>query len=241
MIGYHFKLDRKKLDAAPEAERTLFLMLGHLANQATILGKWVVWSQAKEGASDLERKGCAAQSVMALSLLSAKLNEGWGLLQKHYYGTGISKIYDPKLEAGARDALKELGRYFGNENAVRRCRDEYAFHYDGNALKAHYTTLPAEEEMDFYLCEFGGANLFHLSETAAAHSLLTNLGKGDRQAGLLCLIEDTLRVSTWFQALTAGAAHVFLQQMGAPDGAEFDIDGLQEFDSVRIPFLTEGP
>lgn len=137
MIAYRFNIDRKRLDDAPEDERTLFLMLGHFANQSAILGKWAAWAgQGGEEPPELERKGRVAQSIMVLTLLAAKLNEGWELLQKQYFGSGVSKEYSPILEKGAHDALRELGRYFGRDNAIRACRDQYAFHYDTTVLKA---------------------------------------------------------------------------------------------------------
>jgi len=241
MIAYRFNIDRKRLDSAPEEERTLFLMLGHFSNQSAVLGKWVAWCGPCEGLSELERKGRVAQSMMVMTLLAAKLNEGWELLQKQFFGSGVSKEYAAKLDEEAQGSLKELSRYFGRENAIRVCRDEYAFHYDSDALKTHYTTLPAEEDTDFYLCEFGGCNLFHVAEMAAGHALLAKLGKGDRRAGMELLIDETLRVSMWFQGFIAGFAMVFLERIGAPAGTASELAGLPAFGSVSVPFLSEGP
>jgi hypothetical protein len=241
MIAYQYKIDRKQLDGAPEEERTLFLMLGHFANQSAILGKWVNWVGPVEGQSGLERKGRAAQSILVLTLLAAKLNEGWELLQKQYFGAGVSKDYARKLDAEASDSLKELGRYFGQDNAIRTCRDQYAFHYDPNVLKDGYKTLPNDEETDFYLCEFVGCSLFHVAEMAAGHALLEKLGKGDRRVGMERLVEETIKVSMWFQSFTAGIAMVFLDRIGAPGGVATKMEGLPAFDEVRVPFLTEAP
>ena len=241
MIAYRFCIERKLLDAAPENERALFLMLGHFSNQSAILGKWVAWCGPVDGLSELESKGRVAQAMMVITLLAAKLNEGWELLQKQFFGSGVSKEYAAKLEIGAQGALKELGRYFGKENVIRTCRDEYAFHYDPNAVKAHYTTLPAGEETDFYLCEFSGCNLFHVAEMAASHALLEELGKGDRRAGMELLIDETLKVLTWFQVFIASFATVFLDRIGAPDGTPNEMSGLPAFDNVSVPFLSEGP
>jgi hypothetical protein len=241
MIAYHFKIDRKRLDDAPEDERTLFLMLGHFANQAAILGKWAAWANAGEVKSELEKKGRVAQSIMVMTLLAAKLNEGWELLQKQYFGAGVSKVYAPELEQGAEDAVKELGRYFGKNNAIRTCRDQYAFHYDTEALKARYKTLPNDEETDFYLCEFTACNLFHVAEMAAGHALLENLGKGDRRAGMELLIIETMKVSMLFQTFVQGAALVFLDRIGATDGIAVEVDELPTFENVAIPFLSEAP
>src|SRR5205809_1084209 len=125
-----FNLPRDRLDAAPEEERTLFLLLGHFSNQVSLLGKWTAWCKADEAVSDIERKGQVAQAMMVLSLLAAKLNEGWELLQKQYFGSQISRHYARLIDAEGLDALKQLGRYFSADNAIRTCRHEYAFHYD---------------------------------------------------------------------------------------------------------------
>lgn len=87
-------------------------------------------------------------------------------------------------------------------------------------------TLPPGEETEFYLCEFAACNLFHVAEMAAGHALLEKLGKGDRQAGMEVLIDETLKVSIWFQGFVAGMAMVFLDRIGAPPGEAFEVTGL---------------
>jgi hypothetical protein len=241
MKFYQFKIDRKRLDDALENERTLFLILGHFANQSAILGKCVAWCAPNEVGFELERKGRIAQSMLVLTLLAAKLNEGWELLHKQYFASGVSKEYAAKLAKDAREALDGLGRYFGKDNALHTCRNEYAMHYDPEALKASYGTLPADEETDFFLCEFPGCNLFHVAEMAAGHALLEKLGKGDRRAGMELLVEETMKVSMWFQTFIAGFAHVFLERIGTPDGEPQEVSGLPAFDSVSVPFVSEGP
>lgn len=241
MIAYRFNIDRKKLDAAQEEERTLFLMLGHFANQCAILSKWVAWCGPRDGMPELEAKGRVAQSMMVLSLLAAKLNEGWELLQKQFFASKVSREYASKLEKDAQEALRDLGHYFGKDNAINTCRNEFAFHYDPGALKAHYATLPPDEETIFYACEFSGCNLFHVAEMAAGHSLLSKLGKGDRQVGMELLVEETLKVSGWFQVVTANIATIFLNRIGVVNGEEVKLNGLTAFDDVSVPFLSEAP
>ncbi len=239
MRVFRFNLPREKLDAVAEEERTLFLLLGHFSNQAAILGRWVCWCAKEAEVSEVERKGRFAQIIMTLTLFAAKLNEGWELLQKQYFASKLSKTYAPLLPNDATDALQELGKYFGADNAVRRCRNEYAFHYAPDILNAHYSSIPKEEETEIYLSEAVGFNLFHIAEMAAAHSLFTKLGNGDRQAGMLRLMEESLKVSAWFQSFVGGFMPVFLDRLGVVEHSEEKIGDPPKFNSLEIPFLAE--
>jgi hypothetical protein len=173
--------------------------------------------------------------------LAAKLNEGWEMLQRQYFGSGLSRNYAPNLAQEAQEALKKLGRYFGAENVIRACRDQYAFHYDGNALRDHYRTLPAREDTDFFLCNFAGCNLFNVAESAAAHALLENIGEGNRERGIQTLVVEILTVSALFQDFTAGFASVFLDRIGAPAAERLEIGELPAYENMTLPFLCEGP
>ena len=77
-------------------------------------------------------------------------------------------------------------------------------------MKDHYKSLDEGEETDIYLCEFPPCNLFNVAEAAAGHALLEELGAGNKQARMERLITDTLKVSFWFQGVTAGLALVLL-------------------------------
>jgi hypothetical protein len=239
MQMYRWTLPRDKLDAMPEEERTLFLSLGHFLNQAAILGKWINWCSAADGASEVERRGASAQSMLVLSLFAAKLNEGWELLQKQYFASKLSKDYTGALEKGALDSLEKLKRYFSSDNILKTCRNEYAFHYAPDLLKEHYPNLPKDEETDIYLCEQNGLSLYHVCEMAAARSVLATLGKGDPGAGMNNLITESLKISFLFQSFVAGFMMVFLKRLGVPNHTEVAIGKPPKFEDVKIPFLAE--
>src|SRR5689334_15230451 len=77
---HQFAIARSRLDQVEPQERTAFLLLGHFMNQAAILSKWGAWCKPYEAANGIERDGRVAQSMLVLSSLAAKLNEGWELV-----------------------------------------------------------------------------------------------------------------------------------------------------------------
>lgn len=241
MDVFRFQLERETLDAVPAAERTLFLLLGHFANQAAILGKWANWCSHFENLSNVEYKGRVAQSLFVLTLLSGKLCEGWELLQSCFFGNALSKIYEPKLSDDARQGLQELKGYFGKDNLLRKVRNEYAFHYDPDALQVHYGQLPKDEACEVFLSDAVGYNLFHIAEMATGHAMLVNIGNGDAQAGMDKLVVESLRVSGWFQMFVGGFFYAFFQThwKTPPNPVQEDVGALKEFDEVEIPFLAE--
>ena len=143
------KLDKDKLLQLPELERTLYLALGHAANENNALAKMLYWSSNAPARNEAEDRGRFTLQLLFMRLLAGKLNESWGLLNQKYFGTGLSRTYDPKLDDVARQSFKSLKSYFGRENACYKIRNQFAFHYSPEEVTA---VLPSiNDELHAYL------------------------------------------------------------------------------------------
>jgi hypothetical protein len=179
------------------------------------------------------------QSLLVLSVFSAKLNEGWELVRKQYYGTGVNKMYASLLKAPARESLKELARYFNNGAAnLRRIRDEYAFHYDAERVAEAYLRTPQDESTSIYLAEAMGMSLFHVSEAVAAHGAFSTCGGGDVNKGCDLLMDESTSMAEQFQIFIQGFMRCFIDRIDHSGLEEIEASDIPAFSEITIPFFV---
>jgi len=76
MIIYKLTVNKKQLNLFPEKERILFIQIGHLANELTILTKLLIYAHTD---SDMEiiRKAYTTQASLIARIFIGKLSEGF--------------------------------------------------------------------------------------------------------------------------------------------------------------------
>src|SRR5262245_30465500 len=131
---HHFQLTRKQLDAIPEAERTLIVLLAHAANELSVLAKLLHFSSISLGNHSLLIEARNAQFLALGRLLTGRIYECWQLLQTAFFQTRISKSYEPQFDEKARGALEALKKYFGRTNLIEKIRNKFAFHYEPDQI-----------------------------------------------------------------------------------------------------------
>ena len=191
------KLDKDKLLQLPGLERTLYLALGHAANENNALAKMLYWSSNAPARNDAENRARFTLELLFIRLLAGKLNESWGLLERKYFGTRLSRTYDSKLDDAAKQALTSLRSYFGKENACNKIRNQFAFHYSPEEVAA---VLPGiDDELHAYLeRDAAPNNLFAFSETLLAEALIALLRQLRANASLEDLVGELFDVAAWF-------------------------------------------
>ena len=107
-------LSREHLEAIPEADRQLFVLVGHALNEVNTLDKLAYLSSlAQEATVDWMQTANSAQTFILVRVLAGKLNEAWEGMQKSYFKTRLSTLYDDHLSESEAAALKRLKKYFG--------------------------------------------------------------------------------------------------------------------------------
>ena len=116
---YIMPVPKQTLSRMPENERDFFLLAGHFANELIILNKLHIITTQGFSSDKIPNRGALVQAMFIGKLFVGKLNEGWGLLRKRYFGTALSRDYDPHLDEETLEALRRLKQYFGNPNIIR--------------------------------------------------------------------------------------------------------------------------
>src|SRR5688572_977705 len=109
---HHITLTRKQLDAIPEPERRLLVLMAHASNELNVLTKLFHFSAKGLSAKPMLQQAENAQALVLGRLLTGKIYECWKLMQAAFFRSGLSKSYEPLFEPTASEALQGLKRYF---------------------------------------------------------------------------------------------------------------------------------
>jgi len=104
-------------------------------------------------------------------LLAGKLWEGWELIRKTYFSTKLSLSIESKLPDDTLEALGKLKKYFGKKNIIGSLRNEFAFHYDAQRVRAQLSLAEETDTWKIYVAETEDV-FFQLSENIVSSPML---------------------------------------------------------------------
>ncbi len=100
-----YTISKQALMEVPAKERVSFLLAGHFANEIIFLSKLLIITR-HQPLEKIPAKAELTQALFVHKILTGKLCEGWQMIGRYYYGTGISKVYNELLEKDAQEAIK---------------------------------------------------------------------------------------------------------------------------------------
>lgn len=181
-----FVLPADKLAFMPADERSLMIWCGHIHNElTTLLGFFRATANTKADSAILVESK-TAQQLTIMKIIAGKLYEAKELLRVGFFGTQLSKIYEQMLYEGARGSIAFIKEYFDKkQNTLYMLRNNYAFHYDFNAIKDlpnHWES--SEDELSFCTGNYPNHNLYFMSEVIINKTMLQELGAGRIEDGV---------------------------------------------------------
>lgn len=244
MISLHrIQLTRAHLDSVPTAERRLLVLVAHAANEINTLSKLFHFAAS---ASDDGIVGHAerAQALVLGRVLTGKIYEFWKLLKASFFGTQLSRDYEPLFDDESREALGNLKKYFGRENLIAIVRNKFAFHYAADQVDAGYSALVEGDALEVYLAQHNGNTLFTFAETIAGRAMLEGIRAGDPEAAFSALIRETSDAVGLITEVAGGIMDVCisrnlrktLYELGADI---IEVEGIPDSQGVSIPFFIE--
>ena len=243
---HHFTLTKAQLDAIPEAERTLMILMAHAANELSVLSKLFHYSAASLGDHSLLIAARNAQALTLGRLLTGKIYECWQLLQSAFFRTRIAQKYEPLFDANARAALSALKKYFGRANVIEMVRNKFAFHYSPEQIPAGYAKLAEGDALDVYLSKTNSNTLYVFAETIAGRSLMESIDSADHTKSVAALIDQTSMAIGWLNEVTGACLLTCLElhvggNLYSLGARVVNLDGVPDSQQVTIPFFIEIP
>jgi hypothetical protein len=243
---HHITLTRKQLDSIPEAERRLLVLMAHAGNELNVLSKLFHFSAKAKSEMPILQKAENTQSMVIGRVLTGKIYECWKLMQSAFFGSGLSKKYEPQFDPEASLALKALKQYFGRENLIEKVRNGHAFHYSLDQIDAGYRTLVDGDPLEVYLAKANTNTVYTFADTIAGRAMLEDIRPGDHQRAFEMLVEETSKaVGRVNEVIGATMIICFRTYLGgdlyALGAKVIEIQGAPDSQSVSIPFFVEIP
>lgn len=198
MIIYKLTVTKKQLNLFPEKERILFIQIGHLANELTILTKLLIYAHT-DSDREIIRRAYTTQASLIARICIGKLSEGWRLLEDNLFASKLSRKYETKLSEYGSEALQNLKKYFGKKNLISKIRNKFSFHNPSSEdIKKRLGSIPDEAELHLYLgTEVANSN-YYLSEEIISTAMLNCVESDTLQQAMDRMYKELLEVSGWF-------------------------------------------
>jgi hypothetical protein len=244
MIIRRITLTPESLSALPNDERALLHVVGHALNEMNVVLKLFLLASNYDFEPPVVRHAQLCQTMVLSKLLVGKVHEIWMVLQKGYFGTGLSKTYMTDLEPEHLDALKSLKKYFGRKNLIESVRNQFAFHYS----LEHGTPSPAldtpPEALAIYFGTTVGNSLYQFAEQSIGMAMLHTIDASDPQSAYDRLFMETREVAFWLDTVGQGILFSILERhtsltSRAEELASIDLGAVPQSTNVRIPFFFE--
>ena len=241
---HQITLSRAQLDAIPEADRRLLVLVAHAANELSVLSKLFHFSASSTSAAPILQEAENAQAMVLARVLTGKIYECWGLLQSAFFGTALSKTYEPQFDAGSSDALMALKRYFSRDNAIATVRNQHAFHYATDQIDAGYKALADGDSLEMYLASSTTNTLYAFADTIAGRAMLESVKADDPKGAFEVLISETTKAVTWINTVVASLMAIcFKTHLGggmyAAGAKVVEIEGAPDSQQISIPYFIE--
>jgi hypothetical protein len=231
------------LDAAPEDERTLFLIAGQFVNELNILTK-LDYYFAKNSTSQQEivKRANMTASMLLFQLTAGKANEGWELVKERF--SPLYPRYEANLDDATKERLEELKKYFGKRNLVNAIRNRAGFHFDGEVMAMGYAEFPNTEVFRDYLAESHGNSLYYSAAIISTVGIAKITSESDWKAGLDKFAQEVPCIARKVADFLIGYMTAFIDKYVAINDiseAKFEIEDGPPLDKVTIPLFCLPP
>lgn len=241
---HKINLSREQLDSIPSDERRMLILIAHASNDIGALSKLFHFAAGSAGESGVLGQAENAQALVLARGLTGSIYEFWKLLQKSFFGSALSKQYEPLLDAEGRAALQSLKRYFGSDNLIATIRNNFAYHYSPNQVDAGYAALNSEDPLQIYLAQHNANTFYAFGDTIIGRAMLEAIQPSDHRAAFEALIDQTSQVvrniNTVVGALMAICISKYIGNNLYDLGVEvIHVEGAPGSQLVCIPFFIE--
>ena len=240
-----YTISKQALMDMPAKERDFFLLAGHFANEVIFLSKLSVITE-DQASEKIPAKAQLTQALFVHKTIAGKLYEGRQMIQKYYFGTEISKVYNELLEKDAQEAIKQVNRYFGNRNFISKVRNSYSFHYDPDKIERTLNEMEDGDELDMYIAEQHINSLYYFAESVINKTMLHELEPNDLQSSFDKLYKDIVEVHRLLLTfihnfMKVAVGRHFVMTDSNPVVEEIEIGELPSLENLRLPFFVNAP
>ncbi len=244
MIIHKVTISKELLSLLPEKERVLFIQIGHLANELTILTKLLIYAHTDSNV-DAIRKAYTMQASVVSRICTGKIFEGWRLLESSLFASGLSKKYEAKLSPLGSEVLKKLKKYFRKKNLISEIRNRFSFHNPSfEDVRNLLASIPEEAELTMYLGTQVANSNYYLSEEIISRAMLACVPSDSLEQAMDRMHKELSDVSGWLvefcgHCMVALSEEHWGQRKQDLLIEEIDVQSQGNIRDFTIPFFVE--
>ena len=240
---FKVEIPKSKLSSIPEDERVFFVLFGALLNDLSMFQKLMIFSMNTKTTDKVERTAQNLQTLCLARFQIGILSEGWLLLQQKFFGTGLSKKYEPLLSEPIKENFDKLKDFFsGKDNWITSVRNNFCFHYPSSEeIKKLIDEAPGSEVFEVFMSEYFGNCLFSMSNTLINFGILKAMEKPDTQSAMDRWLQDAMKVARWFGDFLGECLLIIANKHLGLKSYEVDIPEPPNINEVALPFFIKEP
>jgi hypothetical protein len=244
------KLPKQHLARLPEADRSLFLLLGHISNEINVLQKLMLMLRRGDAPSHLIDIVEAGQVMIVMRILIGKLHEAYRVFDQRVQGDpAIRERYGIRGDWSGRDLLRKLNARFKGGSLLTKIRQKIAFHYvdEDRLFEASFQSLPDNEPWELYLHPTVANSFYYASELVAMKAALDLVeaepiaGQKPDQTKLKVLFDETIAVA----GIIMNLSHILMIEIlekSDPNGLVIepvDFGTFPKLSDIQLPFFVD--
>jgi len=242
---YRFRLPKEKLAAMPSEERTLLLLLGHMANQMVLLQKLVLMAQNHDDERQIVGWVEAAQTHTLIRFLIGALHETRDVVRHRVLGTSLWKKYRKRVSAADKRALRRLkltGTHPKQGDVFARLRNNFSYHHPNDkVLERAFRATPENEPWEFYLSRANVNSFYFISDVVTTFGIVEALGGGNPIKAIEGLLRQVSSAADALDDVIGAIIKAIVAEHFDDNVAEgiLRIEDAPALSEVRLPFYVE--
>lgn len=162
--------------------------------------------------------------------------------KKHFFGSSLSKEYEPKLKGEGKEALNQIKKYFGSKNDIDNIRNKYAFHYSPKDIDYDLNLVP--EDLEMYISDEGSANtLYYFAEVFVNHSILNDIDPENGLKAYNKYVKDIQLIANKFATVVDYLITEFVKKQGkdiwGSKGKKVEFLERKLITEIELPWFTD--
>jgi hypothetical protein len=243
---YSLELPQDRLLAMPEAERVFLFGIAHIANEVNMLQKLFFWASNAPEQPEILKEVHMSQALMLAKMLAGKLHEFWKFIEKAYFKSRVSQLWESKFDDEAKIILKDIKGYFSNSNCLNDVRNKFAFHYSDEMMKCGFEKAMQEEKWKIYLSDTEGNSYYYAADIVAHYAMLEQISPGNHPKAIEKILDELNRIAYLVNEFAGQCWIVGVDLYLFPNDEKIhlvphNVKDTPRMEDVQIPFFIQLP
>lgn len=194
-----FEFDKSRLSTIPPNECIFFIQATWVLNELNTLLRCLWFSYYSEKIENENiNKAQILQTLFFVRTLAGKLHGAWEMTQKGFFGSKLSKIYEPLLSNVCGTDISELKNYFSKPNLISLVRCTYSAHYNIDFIEKLLRSELESEKYEMFIHKLAINCKYDICEDWMISAIRDVSKCSDNQTALKKLIDEVIQITQNF-------------------------------------------